>query len=85
MSYDHERPNSLNPSEWEYSVIAPDGATILISKVGGGTLGKPYDGTWHYSYSLRDEHSEGSDLETPIPVSHATAADYVFGFMGHDA
>lgn len=84
MSFDHDRPNSLNPSDWEYAHIAPDGATILISKVGGGTLGKRYEGHWHYAYTLGDRHEEGSDLETPTPVSHETAADYVFGFLGED-
>lgn len=79
--YDHERPNSLNPSEWELAIVSADGATILISKVGGGTIGREYVGAWHYSWTYRDRHQEGSDLDTPIPTTHYGAAAFISEYV----
>lgn len=76
-NYDHERPSALHPQDWEYAAVMPNGATVLVSKVGGGTLGRYYDGAWHYSYSRRDRHREGSDLTTALPHDHALAASLV--------
>jgi hypothetical protein len=75
--YDHERPDPLIPQDWEYEGVMPDGACVLVSKVGGGTLGRYYSGAWHYSYSRRDRHREGSDLITGTPHTHADAATIV--------
>jgi len=75
--FDHDRPNPLHPQDWEYQCVTPDGATVLVSKVGGGTLGRYYSGAWHYSYSRRDYHAEGSDLMTGTPHTHADAASIV--------
>lgn len=76
-----DRPDPLVPSDWEYQTVTPEGATVLVSKVGGGTLGRRYDGAWHYSYSRRDFHTEGSDLHTGMPYSHSEAAELIADFM----
>lgn len=80
MSFDHERPNSANPDEWEYRTII-DGSRVLISKVGGGTLGRSYDGAWHYSFDRVGRHDEGSDLVTGTPHTHVEAAALIAEFM----
>jgi len=82
--FDHERPNPLMPQDWEYQTVMPDGATVLVSKVGGGTLGRYYAGAWHYNYSRRDRHAEGSDLVTPVAHTHADAASLVADFHTPD-
>jgi hypothetical protein len=85
VSFDHDRPDALRPNDWELGIVTTTGATVLVSKVGGGTLGRSYDGTWHYSYSRRDHHAEGSDLTTPA-VDHWQAAGIVAEFIeqNHD-
>lgn len=85
MSFDHDRPNSLDPNAWEWQHVTEEGATVLVSKVGGGTIGRRYDGAWHYSYTRRDHHDEGSDMWTGSPASHAEVAEMVAEFIEQHA
>ena len=85
MSFDHDRPDPLQPDEWELSVVTDDGATVLVAKVGGGTIGRAYDGAWHYSYTLDDRHEVGSDLVTGTPCNHIDAAHLVAEFMADES
>lgn len=80
----HERPSALHPQDWEYETVTHDGATVLVSKVGGGTIGRYYSGAWHYSYSRRDRHEEGSNLILGTPHDHAGAASVVVHHLTTD-
>jgi hypothetical protein len=83
-SFDHDKPDASQPQDWEYGEVDYYGAVILVSKVGGGTLGRQYEGSWHYSYTLRDRHVEGSDLWTGFPQSHVGAAQMVSEFLSEE-
>lgn len=82
MSFDHDRPDASDPDAWEYSTDI-DGATVRISKVGGGTIGRSYTGSWHYSLvgGGTGTDTEGSDLTTGSPVTHEEAAVIVADFL----
>jgi hypothetical protein len=79
--FDWDRPTCLRPDDWEYGIVTHNGSTILISKVGGGTLGETYTGSWHWSWTHRDRHQCDSDLITGSPTSHASAANQVDDFI----
>ena len=86
MSFDHDRPSSTD--EWELTTVTDNDATVRVSKVGGGTLGRAYAGSWHYSYHDPRGHrlEEGSDLVTGSPTTHEEAAEQVADyFEQHDA
>lgn len=45
--FGHDRPEA--PSDYEYRREYPEyGIVVYVSKVGGGRLGKSYEGFWHY-------------------------------------
>lgn len=79
--YAHERPDVLVPWEWEWSGVV-DGATVLVSKVGGGTLGRRYAGAWHYAWTRGDRCEQGSDLFTGTGYTHEEAARVVVDTFG---
>lgn len=58
---------------------------ILVSKVGGGTLGRAYDGRWLYRVRPVSRRAavlaEGNDLNTGTPKTHAEAAEIVADFV----
>lgn len=57
--------------------------TIRVSKVGGGTQGRRYAGSWHYQAEGPDGAivAAGSDLHTGTPKSHHEAALEVAWFI----
>lgn len=58
--------------------------TVRISKVGGGTVGRAYDGRWHYRVRSADGRkiiAEGDDLITPIPKTHREVVLIVLDFL----
>lgn len=63
--------------EYEVNYVL-DGVTISIEKVGGGTIGKKYAGTWNYDYSGPDASETGTAC-TGTPKTHAEVA-----FMVHE-
>jgi hypothetical protein len=59
----------------EYTYIALDGYAVSIEKVGGGTIGRVYEGTW--AYLVREENlviACGIDFESVSLMTHARAA-----------
>lgn len=64
--------------EAEWHATLKDNQTVVrvhVSKVGGGTLGKAYDGTWEYAVILRAVGgwkviASGTDIETGTPKTH---------------
>lgn len=66
----------------EYATMLKDNTTrvrVHVSKVGGGTLGKAYDGTWEYAILLRavggwEVIASGTDIETGTPKTHGQVA-----------
>lgn len=65
----------------EYSQDFPEiGVRVQIEKLGGGTVGKSYVGTWRYIVTSLNSGSElerGQDLESHIPTTHEEAAESV--------
>jgi hypothetical protein len=60
---------------------------LLVSKAGGGTVGRRYEGTW--IYRVREAQNagasgilaEGSDLRTPSPRTHEQALRLLEDFL----
>jgi hypothetical protein len=73
MSY-----TDLRDFEAEFTTEIDD-LTIRIEKLGGGTVGNAYTGTWRYVVTTRDgiEVARGQNLETGMPHTHAEVADMV--------
>lgn len=72
--------------EWEYEMTgeeSEDGSEVKISKVGGGTFGEVYDGSWHYHYVSADGEivKRGTDYVTRFAVDHANVAIQVAEFF----
>lgn len=56
-----------------------DGLTVMIEKLGGGTVGNAYTGTWRYIVLSESgtEVARGQDMETGMPHTHAEVAEIV--------
>lgn len=57
---------------------------VRISKVGGGTVGRAYEGRWHYRVRPADGRkilAEGDDLNTGTPKTHREAAEILLDFL----
>lgn len=78
MSY-----TDLRDFESELTATLDDGLTVSIEKLGGGTLGHSYTGTWRYivTDSDGDEVGRGQDLETGMPKTHAEVVNIVAGYF----
>lgn len=76
MEYSVDVPEMLLPEYPEPRI------TIRVSKVGGGTVGESYDGTWEYrvGYDGRTAMT-GSDLVTGTPKTHEQAARILAGYL----
>lgn len=62
----------------------PIGTHVLveISKAGGGTVGRRYQGTWSYRIIVKGYVvAEGDDLRTGTPKTHEEAARLAWGFQ----
>ena len=72
MSYDHDYPSD---DAHEATYAMPNGQ-VSVSKVGGGTVGRTYSGSWHYLVSdLSGEViARGSDYQSYFPSSHQGVA-----------
>jgi hypothetical protein len=76
MEYTIEVPKMLLP-EYPEPVI-----TIRVSKVGGGTLGESYTGTWEYRVGyLGHRLIAGTDLITGTRKTHEQVARIIAGFL----
>ena len=71
MSY-----TDLRDFEAEYTHVDDYGRTYKIEKLGGGTVGESYAGTWRYIVTGEDgsELARGQDFETGMPHTHEEAA-----------
>lgn len=71
MSY-----TDLRDFEQEYARTMPNGIVVQVEKLGGGTVGKAYTGTWRYIVLNPDgsEAARGQDMETGMPHTHKQAA-----------
>lgn len=71
MSY-----TDLRDFEEEYTHVDDYGQTFKLEKLGGGTLGKSYAGTWRYLVTddKGNEIARGQDFETGMPHTHKEAA-----------
>jgi hypothetical protein len=79
MSY-----SDLRDFEPEY-VTTIDTATVEIEKLGGGTVGGKYVGTWRYRHTDANGRVElGQDLETPMPHTHREAARIVADYFSEE-
>ena len=68
----------------EYVTVI-DGTVIEIEKLGGGTLGRAYSGTWRCQYTPPgDVPHFTQDLTTGTPKTHAQAAVLLAEFLGLD-
>jgi hypothetical protein len=83
MSY-----TDLRDFEPEYAVrIIGQGIRIQLEKLGGGTVGRAYQGTWRYVVTdvhTGDEVARGQDLHTGTPKTHAEAALILADFLTSD-
>lgn len=59
--------------------------TIQIAKVGGGSIGRRYDGRWEYAV-LRSGVVliDGDDFTTPTPKTHREAAVELLEFLDEE-
>jgi hypothetical protein len=67
------------PFDPEYAYVTLDGVRVEVEKVGGGTVGRAYEGTWRYV--ARDAHGDlvacGIDFQSRVPMKHARVAQEV--------
>jgi hypothetical protein len=58
--------------------------TIAIEKLGGGTVGKAYTGTWRYVVRLAGtEIAKGQDLDSGTALTHEEAAHTLADFLAY--
>lgn len=74
-----------DPSGFEHEWVGrPIGTHVMveISKAGGGTVGRRYQGTWSYRITQNSKVvAEGDDLRTGTPKTHEEAARLAWGFQ----
>lgn len=63
----------------EYTTTTDDSLTVHVDKLGGGTLGRAYDGSWRYivTDAAGTELGRGQDFTTGTPKTHAEAAELI--------
>lgn len=64
---------------------ATSGLVVQVEKLGGGTLGYAYTGTWRYivSDAVGRELGRGQDFGTGMPHTHAEVAIMIADFFDH--
>lgn len=71
----------------EYIAIVEDSNqahkyTVQIEKMGGGTFGQKYSGTWRYIvWKNGQEIGKGQDFESGAALSHREAAEQILSFF----
>ena len=80
MSY-----TDLRDFEPEYSTTIA-GLHIELEKLGGGTVGRAYEGTWRYVVTDADGAEwQGQDATTGTPKTHAQVARILADFLGAES
>lgn len=81
--FEHDAPGSL--ADFEFATLSDDKLfDIYVSKVGGGTVGTPYMGSWHYAITKANSEKvilKGSNLHTGSPATHRKAAEIAADFV----
>lgn len=68
---------------WEFEDVSAEGLTVRVNKVGGGTLGKAYEGYWDVIVKLNDTTMfEAWDLRIGTPKTHVEVAQIALDFWG---
>jgi hypothetical protein len=59
----------------EYTTTTDNGLTVQLEKLGGGTVGRAYEGYWRYivTNETGEELGRGQDFCTGLPKTHAQA------------
>ena len=66
--------------EYEYSTRI-NGLDIKVDKVGGGTLGRSYDGGWTVTVMNGDKYIfDEEHLHTATPKTHEAVGEYAYDF-----
>jgi hypothetical protein len=68
----------------EHPTVPRRRLVLLVSKTGGGTVGRKYEGTWIYRVRGTGGGmvlAEGSDLRTPTPKTHEQALRLLEDFL----
>lgn len=70
--------HAFDPELVESTVLSSDGHAVDVYKIGGGTLGRAYEGLWGYRLVRGgQEVASGADLRTGVPKTHDEAAQLV--------
>lgn len=82
MSY-----TDMRDFEAEHTHESPDGLTVKVEKLGGGTVGSAYTGTWRYIVSGADgaEIGRGQDYTSGMPHTHVEAAEGIADFFTEES
>lgn len=76
-----ERETGEPEFEWRGRPIGTH-VMVEISKTGGGTVGRRYDGMWSYRITSNGKTvAEGDDLRTGTPKTHEEAARIAWSFQ----
>lgn len=81
--YEYERDRDLERSrQCEYAAVSNlNDVAILVDKMGGGTVGREYNGTWHVSVVVSgDVVWENDTLITGMPKTHAQVVEAAHDF-----
>jgi len=66
----------------EFVKLFDDGTVVMVAKIGGGTVGKMYDGSWWYNvYSSGEILSRGTDYYSGTPQPHWLVAKFVHEYF----
>ena len=86
-----ESVSRMQDRDFEFLIqpLLPDGRRLIVrmSKVGGGTVGRAYEGRWMYRVKLVRKFrpdallAEGDDLSTGTPRTHKEAAEIAVDFV----
>lgn len=72
----------IDPNDWEFVLDYPP-FHVGINKIGGGTVGKAYEGDWEFEFAnyISGQSTGGSDFHTGTPKTHEEAAHLVIEFL----
>lgn len=71
----------------EHEAFTDSGLFIQVEKLGGGTVGHAYEGTWRYVVSNEkgEEIARAQDFETRTPHTHGQAVAVIAGYFEQDS
>lgn len=81
------RPGDFEHQETRANPLYPSGRALMVrvSKAGGGSTDRAYDGRWLYRVTFVGDNSnvllEGDDLETGTPKTHRQVVEILMDFL----